>query len=248
MREESATIHISHRFRGPDESGNGGYVCGLLGQHLKQPAEVILRAPPPLEQDLFLEGKNFEQCVLSRPGQIIAEGRSTALDLAVPESISFSRAQEASAEYAGFHQHPYPHCFVCGPGRPGGDGLRIFPGPLASVRGVAAPWIPDDSLAGMGGAVAEEFLWAALDCPGAWALYREGANALILGTLIAEITGSLRPGDHAVVMAWPLEQQGRRRWVGTALFSEAGECVGRAKAAWVELTPEQLAQFQNRKS
>ena len=42
------TLTIPRRFRGPPNSGNGGYVCGMLVRQIAGAAEVTLRAPPPL--------------------------------------------------------------------------------------------------------------------------------------------------------------------------------------------------------
>jgi hypothetical protein len=39
-------------FRGPPNSGKGGYVCGMLARHIAGAVEVSLRAPPPLETEL----------------------------------------------------------------------------------------------------------------------------------------------------------------------------------------------------
>src|SRR5512138_2743309 len=48
-----APITIDTRFRGPPNSANGGYACGLLARHVdKRGAEVTLRAPPPLARPL----------------------------------------------------------------------------------------------------------------------------------------------------------------------------------------------------
>lgn len=244
MLEESATIRISTRFCGPSSSGNGGYVCGLMGRHLKQPVRVKLKAPPPLESDLFFEAHGGTRATLRGPGQVIAEAQSAPLDLKPPPPVSLAAAQSASAHYRGLEDHPYPQCFVCGPKRAGGDGLRIFPGPLGEGRGVAAPFIPDSSLATRNDVIDEEYLWAALDCPGAWALFNEGAGPLILGTLCAEIRGNLHPEEQVVVMAWALGREGRRLQVGSALYSEQGHLVGLAQGTWVELTEEQAKEFQ----
>jgi hypothetical protein len=113
---------------------------------------------------------------------------------------------------------------------------------------VAAPFIPDASLATRNDVIDEEYLWAALDCPGAWALFNVGAKALILGTLCAQIRGNLHPEEQAVVMAWPLEREGRRHQVGSALYSESGQLVGLAQGTWVELSEEQLKKFQQPRS
>jgi hypothetical protein len=48
----SDPIVIDRRFRGPPESGNGGYTCGLVAGRVDGPAEVTLRLPPPLEEPL----------------------------------------------------------------------------------------------------------------------------------------------------------------------------------------------------
>ena len=48
------TITIPRRFRGPRNSGNGSYVCGILARQIAGAAEVTLRAPPPLETELDL--------------------------------------------------------------------------------------------------------------------------------------------------------------------------------------------------
>ena len=42
------SVVIEKRFCGPPNSGNGGYVCGLLAAHIEADAEVTLLAPPPL--------------------------------------------------------------------------------------------------------------------------------------------------------------------------------------------------------
>ena len=48
-------IQIGRQFRGPPNSGNGGYVCGVLAKGLDGPVTAMLRAPPPLDVDLHLD-------------------------------------------------------------------------------------------------------------------------------------------------------------------------------------------------
>jgi hypothetical protein len=43
--EDMLTMTIPHRFRGPPNSGKGGYVCGMLARNIAGAAEVTLRAP-----------------------------------------------------------------------------------------------------------------------------------------------------------------------------------------------------------
>jgi hypothetical protein len=43
MREQ---VIIDPRFRGPPDSGHGGYVCGVVAGLIDGTAEVTLRRPP----------------------------------------------------------------------------------------------------------------------------------------------------------------------------------------------------------
>ena len=126
---------------------------------------------------------------------------------------------------------------MCGPDRSPGDGLRIFPGALEG-GGVllAATWTPDASLADASGIVGPEFIWAALDCPGAFTRYplAEGV-ALVLGELAVARVGPLRADEPCILTAWSLGDDGRRRHAGTALFDAGGRLVAKARAVWVEV-------------
>jgi len=155
-------------------------------------------------------------------------------DLDHPPPASYEQAEQASAGYAGFHRHAFPTCFVCGPERAPGDGLRIFAGPLDGREAVAAPWIPSVDLADGYGIVRPEFLWAALDCPGAFAVGFGERDALLLGRLAAGIRAPVRSGERYVVLGWPLGEDGRKRYAGTALFTDTGELCGLARATWIE--------------
>ena len=51
-------IFINKRFNGPPNSGNGGYVAGLIAKEIGKCCEVKLVAPPPLEKKLLLKKSN----------------------------------------------------------------------------------------------------------------------------------------------------------------------------------------------
>jgi hypothetical protein len=232
---------IAGRFCGPPRSGNGGYVCGRLAAHVPGVAVVRLKAPPPLETELRVEVAD-EVARLLHGADVIAEARSATLDLVAPVAPTFIEAAEAARSYLGFRVHAFPGCFVCGPQRAEADGLRIFAGPVTSAAAsaspalVAAPWIPDRSLADGTGQVRREFLWSALDCPGAFAVLPvpEG-KAVVLGELCARIDGSLAVGEACVVAGWPLRTEGRKHLVGTAIYDGAGRAVAVARATWLEV-------------
>lgn len=170
----------------------------------------------------------------------MASARSATVELDTPEPPGFSDAQAASARYRGFVNHFYPDCFVCGPQRKHGDGLRIFAGPVEEGTGpegmVAAAWIPDATLVDSSGFVAPEFVWAALDCPGAYAFPEPQNAALLLGELAVSIKGSVSVGEKCVLIGWEISRQGRKHYTGTALFGESGSCRAVGYATWFEVS------------
>ncbi len=232
----TASVRIERRFRGPWESGNGGYSCGLVAQAIDGPAEVTLRAPPPLETDLRLETRDGGTAALLGPdGALVAEGRPTEIELDVPAPVSFEAATAASARYIGLEGHPYPGCFVCGP--EAHDGLRLFAGAVAGRNVAAAPWTPAADLGDASGKVRPEVVWASLDCP-SWfghAAFAERVPPILLGRLAASILARPSIGERCVVLGWSLGREGRRVLCASALFGESGDCLAYARATWIEL-------------
>jgi hypothetical protein len=228
------TIAIPRRFNGPPRSGNGGYVCGRLARYLDGPASVRLRVPPPLDRELKVEA-SADEARMFDGDTLVAQARRIPFDLTPPAPPSFAAAQAASKSCSGFVRHPLPHCFVCGPQRAEGDGLRIFPGRTADDAVFAAPWVPHASLDDGSGLVAPEFLWAALDCAGAFAVLPDEMQPIILGELCARLDGSLAIGEPCVVAAWAIGVEGRKRFAGTALYSATGVALAVARATWIEI-------------
>ena len=229
------TIRIDGRFCGPPESGNGGYVCGRLARFIDgNAAAVRLTLPPPLAT--ALEVRKTEDGVALFDGEVVvAEARPTTLSLESPAPPSYEEAEAASRHYPGFASHWFPTCFVCGPERVAGDGLRIFPGPIEGSDRVACPWVPDPSLADATGAVSPEFLWAALDCPGAFSFAKPAAGVVLLGELQVRLSGEVAAGERCVLVAWELAQRGRKHQTATALFGESGACRGLGLGTWFEV-------------
>lgn len=226
---------ISSRFRGPPRSGNGGYVAGRIAAHVPGCAAVRLKAPPPLETGLRIEHSPAGARLL-HDANVIAEARPAELDLTPPPAPSFAEARQAAKSFAGFTRHAFPGCFVCGPQRPHGDGLRIFPGSMNSGPVVAAPWVPDASLARGAGGVRREYIWAALDCTSAFAVMDvpEG-KAIVLGELCARIDDGVAPDEACTVAGWPLRIDGRKRIAASALYSASGRPVAVGLATWIEV-------------
>jgi hypothetical protein len=228
------TINIDPRFCGPPDSANGGYVCGRLAAFIKGPVTVRLHAPPPLATELLLHDHpdGFQLMVGE---QLIASASSELLELPVPPSPTNEAATDAARQYSGFEQHPYPGCFVCGTGRTARDGLRIFAGPLGRDGQVAAPWQPGADLGDGRGRVAPEFLWSALDCPGAFTFQPAPGMRMLLGQLTGQLLGPVAVAEPCVVLGWPLAHDGRKHTVATAIYGADGECRAMARAIWIEI-------------
>lgn len=230
------SVVIAHRFHGPPASGNGGYVCGLAARFIDGPAEVTLRAPPPLDTplDVVREG----DAVVLRDGDVeIARATPSAPNVTPPFPPSFEEADAARALYRGRDEHIFPTCFVCGHARAEGEGLRLFPGAVAGRDLVAASWTLTPDLADDDGLIAPEFLWAALDCPSYWALPNAGALPAVLGRLTAAIDARPAPGAPLVVAAWPRGADGRKHYSASAIYDAEGRVCARAEAVWIALKP-----------
>ena len=233
LRNLPRTVRIERRFCGPPDSGNGGYVCGRLARYLGGSSLVRLEVPPPLDAEMLVQesGSSVE---LVQGASVVARARPAVMSLDIPVAPTFAEAEAAARSYRGFRAHPFPGCFVCGPERAAGDGLRIFAGPLRSVV-VACPWVPDASLGDGKGRVRTEFIWSVLDCPGAFSFEFPENTAVLLGEMAASQRGAVSVGERYIVVGWELARDERRHFTGTAVFSESGECRACARATWFEM-------------
>ncbi len=85
--------------------------------------------------------------------------------------------------------------------------------------------------------MAPEFISAALDCPGFFALTNERPGPWLLGEFTAHIDRCVHVEEPCVVIGWTIATEGRKRTVGTAVFDEDGELCGYAKGLWIEPRP-----------
>ena len=230
-----STIRIERRFRGPPETGNGGYVAGLVAAALGgSECTVTLKSPPPIDEDLTLTTEDSSASLLW-DDSVVVTATNELVEIDVPPPPSLADARDAEPRFTGHSHHIFPGCFVCGPDRENGDGMRIFPGQMHDkAHRVAAVWTPDETLADENGLVRPEFLWAALDCPGYFAAEAKAGLAL-LGRMSAALHRRVRAGEPLVVTGWPIETQGRKHLVGSALHDADGELVAAAKATWITL-------------
>ncbi len=235
-----AKIEIGRRFCGPPDSGNGGYVCGVIAKDIAGPGTAVLGARVPLDTRLNLRLEDGVMRLTDGEEKLI--GRGGPADKSVlpkpPEAPSMRAARAAGQRYAGLTQRIHPICFTCGPERKEGDGLRLFVGQVegAPAGHVAGIWTPHMDFADPQGLAPIEIIWAALDCPGffAW-VAKEGRHGALLGTMTCEILKRPRAGEESIVMAWPLEREGRKETAGVALFAMNGELLARAHQVWITM-------------
>jgi hypothetical protein len=230
---------IPSRFCGPPGSGNGGYVCGRIAAYVNGPATVTLRRPPPLDTPMAVELDGGSSVRIHHGRALIAEAASSPGGPApeIPEPVSMAEARAVAGRARYYADPVFPDCFVCGTGRRPGDGLRIFPGPVAGRPLCAAPWTPDPSVTGADGKVRPEVIWAALDCPSGIAAAEAAGlgqdTAVLLGRMTASLAVLPSAGDRCRVIAWPDGREGRKLTAGSALLGPGGELLATARAVWL---------------
>jgi len=218
-------VNFPRRFRGPRTSANGGYAAGRLAAYVDADAvEVTLRLPPPLERRLDVR-QDVGSAVLLDGDAVVAEARAATVDIDPPLPVTRAAADDATARHVRIGNPVFGECFVCGV-RPEDDGLGIYAGPVTGREPVhAAPWTASDT--------EPEIVWAAIDCPGAHAVGAAGRGDMVLGRMTARVSRVPEVGESCVVAAWPLGEDGRKLFAGTALFAEDGELLALARQTWI---------------
>ena len=225
-------IEIDPRFNGFPDIALGGYVGGVL-TYGRSKAEVTLRRPVRLGKQYQMVAMPDGAIAIQEGNDVLAVARNASVDLELPAQVGLEASKIASADYVGYRRHLIPGCFVCGPSRPEGDGLRIFPGIVAGRNVIAAPWTPSPSLANSNGIVQSEFVWSALDCPTIWALILLGRadsdEKAVTARLAVELISPVLSGQPQVVMGWKVSETGRTRVAGGAIFSTDGQLLATAR-------------------
>jgi hypothetical protein len=250
------TISIAERFRGPPNSGNGGYVTGVIAGLLtgarfdlpqQQAAEVTLRAPVPLARTMRVERQGDTLKVLDAD-RLIAESALTTLTMEIPEPATWEQAllvREHSpalkvglhpwlkSERLGFH----PICFCCGAELAADQGLHVYAAPVPARKQVAAAWTCHPTFADADGNIPPEIVCTALDCPGQYAWLADGTRTGMLGRLCVRIERPIRAHQRHVVIGWTMGAEGRKFYSGTALFDDQYQVCAYAKAVWIGRAP-----------
>ena len=216
-------VTFPRHFRGPLTSANGGYACGRLAAFVDAAeVEVTLRLPPPLDRLLAVE--RVDGSVRLVDGEaVVAEARAAPVDVEPPAPVSVIAAEDARKRHVRDWSPEFSECFVCGIRD---DGLEIRVGPVAGREPLhAAPVALPEAV--------PEIVWAAIDCPGAYAVGAEGRGDVVLGRMTARVDRVPEVGEPCVVTSWPLGEDGRKVYAGTALFAESGELLALGRQTWI---------------
>ena len=236
-RAASTDVVIARRVRGPPESANGGYACGIVGCSVHGPARARLSVPPPLDTPMVLRQSDAYSAELLLDDRIIGRAERADATWAVPGPVDYDQAVGASRAFPWYADHPFPTCFVCGPDRGEDDGLRIHPGAVPERRIVAAPWTPAATVCDASGRVQAEVVWAALDCPSWFGIleFESAVRYALLGELAVRIIERPVQGSRCVIVGWASGREGRKLYGGTAIYSDSGALVASSAATWIEL-------------
>jgi hypothetical protein len=235
----SEKFWVDSRFNGPVASGNGGYCSGLAARRLEGVVEVTLRAPVPLNQEMDFIRTDDGANVLADDRLIMSLSRAQLQPPAI-RSPGLAAVERNSHDARSVEDHVLPTCFVCGPARGPDDGLRISPAPLSASSPdnpnpfslCVALWSPRTDLSDHDGLTASEFLWAALDCPGAFALNEE---PILLGRMTMRILNRPPPGSRLLIAAWAAGSEGRKHYARTALFNEKNDLLAFSEQTWIKI-------------
>jgi hypothetical protein len=229
---------IDERYVGFVGQIQGGYLCGIAARELGPKAEIRLRQPVAAGSDIAIE--QIDGGVrLTKGDTLVAEGSAVDFTLDTPPAMDVEQSRRCAQTFPGFHTHPFPGCFCCGPARSAGDGLRIFPGWIYERQLAAAVWEPHRAFADSDGTVPGQFVWAALDCPALWALMFAAPDdsdvSVVTGTIAMQVLSPIEAERPYVILAWPMGEEGRKIFTAAALYDEHGRPVAIAKQTCVRV-------------
>ena len=230
----STRVVLERRFNGPPATANGGYACGVVARHVDGPAMVSLRRPVPLGTPLELERHDDGHVTLHDGSELIAEADPDAaagLRAALP-AVRRGGPRRRRRRPGACPRRSAPATSAPGPhGRP----RRRF-GPLPADPALtgavllAGPDVPQHD-----GVLADEIVWAALDCPSYTPpLWGDGARASWPGCARSCST-PVPAGEPLTVVGWSLATEGRKHRSATAILASDGRMLARAEALWIRL-------------
>lgn len=222
------SVLVPTRFNGPPASGQGGYSAAALAAHIDGRASVSLRRPVPLDEELEVRTEG-DAARAYADGEVVIEALA-APPLATWDApaVSVAEARAAAARFTPPAGGNFDRCFVCGRDRLA-DGFGILPGPVEGTDLVASPWTPPEWSADAAGAVLPEHVWAALDCPGYFAVFGVEGVLAFLARQQCELLAPIRAGVEYVVVGRPLGRERRKGFAATAILDPDGTVLAHSE-------------------
>ena len=228
------SLVIDHHICGLPGVGFGGYVAGLLATELGSPAKVDFIRPAPLGIELSIAHDPASEVTLLHGANVLATGRPFEASEDHPAPPTWEEAVLASEAYVAMTDNEYPNCFGCGPAMPDGKGMRVFTGPIKGHELVAAAWLPSDSFAAANGELLPRYVSSALDCPGGRARRQFiSSEPAVTAYLAVQQKAPILAGAPHLVTGWPVRQDGRKSFVGMAIFDRDGILCAAGEALWI---------------
>jgi hypothetical protein len=231
---------VEAHHNGPPNSAHGGVTVGRMAELLgRDPAEVRLLAPPPLEVPMALGAGDREgSLVATGPGgdvavawplddPVVVEGFSPA----PPEEV-----EEAAARYlerVTGDGHAFPTCFGCGHER-GEDALRQFTSVASDRDSLARFHRPGD------GGLPDWLTIAGLDCPSGWTVFTVASPApaaAVLASMQCQVHETTVAGVDYQVRGRLQSSDGRKHFSEVAMLDPDGATVAAARTLWIEVDP-----------
>ena len=232
---------IDGRFCGPPRSSNGGYFCGMVAEHFNTPVAIRLKAPPPLNAVLTLESEGDQTRITDGCRDIGVALPPKEMPKPSPFiSLEQARCISEQGRVGSGINHPFPTCFVCGPHRERGEGMRIFTGPNSDETLYAAHWFAEAAWSGDGKTVDARYIWSAMDCPSSGPAFAtisdpKSTKAYVLGTLEVHIEKSVPVGQDYVITCSLDEDTGKLYKTRVSLYDGQGQHYASGRAIWVQV-------------
>ena len=236
-------VVVEERFRGPPQSGNGGYVGGLFSKTIdssgRGDVEVTLRSPIPLDKRMQVTRQNDGTAAIMDGETLIAEVKPVQWEMEVPAPPEWEEIKAAAPKSLAFKPNIndllpgqtgfHPICFCCGVEHD--SGLQVCVAPIGNQ--VAAVWETKESWGLSDGLLPIEFLWTAMDCPGQFAYMEQGIRTGMLGRITAAVIERPSAGETLLVSAWTIVVEGKKHFAGSAIFDRSGKLYCKAKTIWI---------------
>ena len=224
------TITFDKRHEGLGGAVNGGYLTGVLAEAAGTDGLTVwIRRPVPVGEPVNLFAENGWAAIRHCDRTLVETTRTSE---SVSETAFVPVDEAISAEPSDLGLEMFADCFVCGRGAP--EGLGVEPRRLEDGR-FAAVWHPATSDLIAGEVVPAEYLHAALDCPGGFAVLTAAGQPALTGSMTDRVDFFPRTDQRLIVVGEAGAADGRKLQAITTIFTESGETVATSEAIWVTL-------------